>query len=79
MCMDDELRESFISHIAANPLQGELVVGTEGYSTTLYQNTETEPNDTQILSHPDVPLEYTLLGRFLECLNNGCWVFSYHR
>lgn len=28
MCMDDELRESFISHIAANPLQGELVVGT---------------------------------------------------
>lgn len=30
MCMDDELRESFISHIAANPLQGELVVGTGG-------------------------------------------------
>jgi hypothetical protein len=30
MCMDDELRESFISHIAANPLQGELIVGTGG-------------------------------------------------
>jgi len=30
ICMDDELRESFISHIAVNPLQGELVVGTGG-------------------------------------------------
>ena len=34
MCMDDELRESFISHIAANPLQGELVVGTGGIRKT---------------------------------------------
>ena len=30
MCMDDALRESFISHVAVNPLQGELVVGTGG-------------------------------------------------
>lgn len=30
ICMEDALRESFISHIAANPMQGALIVGTGG-------------------------------------------------